>query len=104
MGESPATLGYYHPVPRCKARVAWSCRVRLKPVIFRYKSFVIGRRVDAARRMGDNADLYALPQRQDAELLELFDFFQWRRRPSREVEQEVAAISIKAQMLQEDAG
>ena len=51
--------------------------------------------------MGDDADLDSLAQRQHAELFELFDFFERRRRPGGEVEKEVAAVSVKAEMLEE---
>src|SRR6266540_6511906 len=65
------------------------------------KALVIGRRVNAAARVLHHANMNPPTEREDAELLQLFQFFQRLRRQRGEAEQEAAAIGVQADVLQE---
>ena len=65
------------------------------------KSFIIRRRIDTAAGVLDNADVNRSAQGQDAQLFELLEFFQRLGRKLVSCKQELPAIGVQPQVLQE---
>src|SRR5688572_2154198 len=66
-----------------------------------YEAFVVFRRVHAGGGVGDDADLDALAEAEDAQLLELLQSLQRRGRRLGEPHEEVAAVGVEADVLEE---
>ena len=65
------------------------------------EALVIRRCVNATARMLDDADMNPPPEREDAQLLQSFQLFEWFRRQHGQAEQKTTAISVQAEVLQE---